>query len=99
MREKPVRRTSPPAGYTNWLDAEFVQETLAQLPWYHRLALLSFGNPVVPREGFLVPLFVIEEMVEKIKDGTIRQYIYDTKSAALIERNIHADGRGSGGDQ
>ncbi len=30
-----------------------------------------FGNPVVPREWFLVPLFVIDEAVAKIRDGTI----------------------------
>ena len=30
-----------------------------------------FGNPVMPREWFLVPLHVIDEAVEKIKDGTI----------------------------
>lgn len=30
-----------------------------------------FGNPVIPREWFLVPLFVIDDAVEKIKDGTI----------------------------
>ncbi|MCA9420952.1 MAG: GIY-YIG nuclease family protein, partial [Nitrospira sp.] len=29
-----------------------------------------FGNPVVPREWFLVPIFVIDEVVERIKDGT-----------------------------
>ncbi|MDB9881302.1 GIY-YIG nuclease family protein, partial [Planktomarina temperata] len=29
-----------------------------------------FGRPVVPREWFLVPLFMIKEAVEKIKDGT-----------------------------
>ena len=28
-----------------------------------------FGNPVVPREWFLVPLFVIDEAVSRIKDG------------------------------
>jgi len=33
-----------------------------------------FGNPVAPREWFLVPLFVINEVVEKIKDGTISKY-------------------------
>ena len=43
-----------------------------------------FGNPVVPREWFLVPLFVIDEAVEKIKDGTISKYIYDPKQAALV---------------
>jgi len=44
-----------------------------------------FGNPVVPREWFLVPLFVIDEVVEKIKDGTIQNYTYDTESASLIQ--------------
>jgi hypothetical protein len=44
-----------------------------------------FGNPVVPREWFLVPLFVIDEVVEKIKDGTVGAYRYDTESAALIK--------------
>jgi len=43
MSEKPVRLIEPPAGYANWLDAEFVQEALAQLPWYHRLALLNIS--------------------------------------------------------
>jgi hypothetical protein len=42
-----------------------------------------FGNPVVPREWFLVPLAAIDEAVEKIKDGTISQYIYDPKAARL----------------
>ena len=43
-----------------------------------------FGHPVVPREWFLVPLFVIDEVVERIKDGTISEYVYDTESAALV---------------
>lgn len=30
-----------------------------------------FGNPVIPREWFLVPLFVINEVVEHIRDGSI----------------------------
>lgn len=42
-----------------------------------------FGNPVIPREWFLVPLFVIDEAVERIKDGTITDYRYDPKAAAL----------------
>lgn len=45
-----------------------------------------FGNPVIPREWFLVPLFVINEAVEKIKDGTITGYVYDPKKAALVKR-------------
>ncbi len=42
-----------------------------------------FGQPVVPREWFLVPLFVIDEAVERIKDGTITAYAYDPKTAKL----------------
>ncbi|MEY9142049.1 GIY-YIG nuclease family protein [Bradyrhizobium elkanii] len=42
-----------------------------------------FGKPVVPREWFLVPLFVIDEAVEKIRDGTITGYVYDPKTASL----------------
>lgn len=42
-----------------------------------------FGNPVVPREWFLVPLFVIDEAVSRIQDGTITEYRYDPKAAAL----------------
>jgi len=42
-----------------------------------------FGTPVVPREWFLVPLFVIDEAVEKIKNGTISNHIYDPQGACL----------------
>lgn len=42
-----------------------------------------FGNPVRPREWFLVPLFVVNEAVERIKDGTITQYVYDPSTAKL----------------
>jgi hypothetical protein len=42
-----------------------------------------FGRPVVPREWFLVPLFVIKEAVERIKDGTISGYRYDPQGAKL----------------
>ncbi len=43
-----------------------------------------FGNPVNPKEWFLVPLFVIDDIVEKIKDGTISKYTYDMESASLV---------------
>ncbi|MBB2197869.1 MAG: GIY-YIG nuclease family protein [Gluconacetobacter sp.] len=43
-----------------------------------------FGNPVIPREWFLVPLFVINDAVEKIKDGTITSYVYDPLTAQLV---------------
>ena len=42
-----------------------------------------FGHPVQPEEWFLVPLFVIDEAVERIKDGSITRYIYDRESASL----------------
>ncbi len=42
-----------------------------------------FGNPVIPREWFLVPLFVIDEAIEKIRDGTITSYRYDPQTARL----------------
>ena len=44
------------------------------------------GRPVVPEEWFMVPFFVIDEAVEKIKDGTITNYVYDPRKAALVER-------------
>jgi len=45
-----------------------------------------FGHPVVPREWFLVPLFVIDDVVEKLKDGTIAEYRYDAEQAKLKRR-------------
>lgn len=43
-----------------------------------------FGKPVKPREWFLVPLHVIDEAVEKIKDGSIVDLVYDPKEARLV---------------
>jgi len=43
-----------------------------------------FGHPVKPEEWFLVPLFVIDEAVERIKDGTITDYSYDPAAARLM---------------
>ena len=43
-----------------------------------------FGHPVQPEEWFLVPLFIIDEAVERIKDGTITQYTYDPKAGKLV---------------
>ncbi len=45
-----------------------------------------FGRPVLPCEWFLVPLFVVDEAVKRIKDGTITQYTYDPQSAGLVLR-------------
>lgn len=46
-----------------------------------------FGHPIVPREWFLVPVFVIDEAVDRIKDGTITDYRYDPKTASLVRTN------------
>lgn len=43
-----------------------------------------FGNPVKPKEWFLVPLHVIDEAVKRIIDGTITETAYDPKSAQLV---------------
>lgn len=43
-----------------------------------------FGRPVIAREWFLAPLFVIDEAVERIKDGTITDYTYDPQTASLV---------------
>ncbi len=43
-----------------------------------------FGHPVRPREWFLLPLHVIDEAVERIRDGSIASMIYDPKAARLI---------------
>lgn len=42
-----------------------------------------FGNPVQPREWFLVPLHVIDEAVKRIMDGSIAGVVYDPTSASL----------------
>ena len=43
-----------------------------------------FGNPVKPREWFLVPLHVIDEAVKRIQDGSVTDVVYDPKTAQLI---------------
>jgi hypothetical protein len=42
-----------------------------------------FGQPVKPREWFLVPLNVIDEAVQRIRDGSITDVMYDPKTASL----------------
>ena len=42
-----------------------------------------FGIPISPREWFMVPLFIIDEVVNKIKDGTLGNYRYDSSSVKL----------------
>lgn len=43
-----------------------------------------FGKPVRPREWFLVPLSVIDEIVERMGDGTLVHVTYDASQAALV---------------
>lgn len=43
-----------------------------------------FGKTVKPREWFLIPLHVIDDVVAKIKNGEITQYIYDKDQACLV---------------
>ena len=43
-----------------------------------------FGNAVKPREWFLVPLQVIDEAVEHIRDGSITEVVYDPTTARLV---------------
>ena len=44
-----------------------------------------FGKPVTPQEWFLVPLYIIDEVIGKIADGTIHSYRYDFAAASLIK--------------
>jgi hypothetical protein len=46
-----------------------------------------FGNLIRPREWFLVPLFIVDEAVERIRNGTITDYVYDPALARLVKVN------------
>jgi hypothetical protein len=43
-----------------------------------------FGHPVRPREWFLVPLHVIDDAVQAVRDGSITGLVYDPKAAHLV---------------
>ncbi len=45
-----------------------------------------FGGKVEPREWFLVPLPVIEEVIQRLMDGTIDHCRYDLENAQIIDR-------------
>lgn len=45
-----------------------------------------FGSQVEPQEWFLVPLPVIDDAIQKIKDGTIGDFRYDPETARLTQR-------------
>ncbi len=44
-----------------------------------------FGQPVKPREWFLVPLHVIDEAVQHIRDGSVTRVAYDPASARWVD--------------
>lgn len=43
-----------------------------------------FGNPVRPREWFLVPLEAIDDAVQRIRDGSIVEHRYDPSVGRLV---------------
>lgn len=43
-----------------------------------------FGKPVRPREWFLVPLHIVDEIVARIGDGTLAGMTYDARLVALV---------------
>lgn len=51
-----------------------------------------FSKPVIPREWFLVPLFIVNEAVERITDGSITQYVYDPQAVRLVRIAATAGG-------
>lgn len=46
-----------------------------------------FGHAVRPREWFLVPLHVIDEAVQRIRDGSITDVTYDVTTARLVNQS------------
>lgn len=52
-----------------------------------------FGHPVEPQEWFLIPLFIIDEAVERIKDGTITNYVYDPIAAQMVRESAAPPGQ------
>ena len=44
-----------------------------------------FGKKVRPREWFLVPLAVIDQVVDLIKNGEVIDYRYNRDSASLVK--------------
>ena len=50
--------------------------------------VLNLGGGIEPREWFLVPLPVIEEAVEKLKDGSIANFEYDRENARIVDGRV-----------
>lgn len=55
------------------------------LPHKLDLSIEDFGNPVKPQEWFLVPLHVIDEAVERIRDGSIADVVYYKRAGGGLE--------------
>jgi len=58
-----------------------------------------FGQPVIPREWFLVPLAAVDKAVERIRDGTITGYRYDpghgeARADGSVTRTLRRELRG-----
>ena len=51
----------------------------------------KFGQAIVPREWFLVPLFAVDEAIERIRKGTIPGFIYDPNTARLTQGAAEQD--------
>lgn len=45
-----------------------------------------FGKPVRPREWFLVPISVVDEIVKRVVDSTLADYTYDRNRAELVPK-------------
>lgn len=45
-----------------------------------------FGRPVKPREWFLVPLQVIDDVVNRLRDGSITNVVYNPEEARLVSK-------------
>jgi hypothetical protein len=50
-----------------------------------------FGQSIVPREWFLVPLFIIDEVIGRIRDGSITGFTYDPTRASLRSVGIRKE--------
>lgn len=47
-----------------------------------------FGKSIEPREWYLVPLFIIDEAVERIRTGSILKSSYDVQQVKIIEEEM-----------
>ena len=43
-----------------------------------------FGKPVKPREWFLVPLHILDDVIKHVRDGSITDVVYDPATAELV---------------